>query len=173
MEEIVNHKYNFRNKYMITEDGKVYSCMYNKFLFKWLDKDGYEKITLCCTDGKRHAFSVHRLVMETYCPIDNPSNMQINHKDGNKTNNSVENLEWCTCAENINHACKTKLRKDKGEDNNSANLTEKDVFDIIDLILSKKYTYKQIGEMYNVCEETIGRIKRKEKWSHLTQNIVF
>lgn len=64
-------------------------------------------------DNKRQVKMIHRLVAETFIP--NPDGKpQVNHKDGNRMNNSVENLEWCTCSENSNHAYKTGLSKPKG-----------------------------------------------------------
>ena len=68
---------------------------------------GYFVVTLC-RNGKRRMASIHRLVAEAFIP--NPKNLpQINHKDGVKTNNLIENIEWCTAKENMNHAWDTGL----------------------------------------------------------------
>ena len=70
-------------------------------------RKGYYTVTLC-KDGNIKIHSVHRLLAEAF--IDNPDNLPvINHKDGNRLNNSINNLEWCTQKENIRHAFKTGL----------------------------------------------------------------
>ena len=72
------------------------------------DKDGYVLVTLC-NANKAQCYRVHRLVAQTF--INNPENkLQVNHKDGNKENNCVDNLEWCTQKENNLHALATNLR---------------------------------------------------------------
>lgn len=70
---------------------------------------GYMQVALSV--NKKHAcFKVHRLVAKAFIP--NPENKpQVNHKDGNKLNNNVNNLEWVTCSENHSHAYNTGLRK--------------------------------------------------------------
>lgn len=65
------------------------------------DKDGYPQVVLC-KEGKRKTCKIHRLVATAF--IDNPNNLpQINHIDEIKTNNCVDNLEWCDCKYNINY----------------------------------------------------------------------
>lgn len=104
-------KYGKGNVYKIFANGDVISVNYNrtgkeKPLKKVLDKDGYQKVALF--DGKKtKKVSVHRLV--AICFIPNIGNLpQINHKDENKENNSVENLEWCDCSYNINYGTRNK-----------------------------------------------------------------
>lgn len=64
---------------------------------------GYLKVRLTDENGKAKNLYIHRLVAEHFIP--NPENkQQVNHKDGNKTNNHVDNLEWATSSENITHA---------------------------------------------------------------------
>ena len=75
-----------------------------------INKYGYLVLTLS-KDGKAKTHQLHRVVASAF--VDNPFNKeQINHKDGNKENNKVSNLEWVTSEENINHAIKTGLRND-------------------------------------------------------------
>ena len=71
------------------------------------DSKGYLRVSFC-VNGKSHTFKVHRLVAQAFIP--NPEcKPQVNHIDGNKQNNNVENLEWCTNQENQIHAVKTGL----------------------------------------------------------------
>lgn len=101
-------------------------------------------------------------------------NLQVNHIDGNKLNNNLSNLEWVTGKENTLHAHKLGLCKPQyGEYNPCSKLKEYQVKEIIDLLLSHKYTYEQIAKKYGVNTETIGDIKRKRRWKYLTKNIKF
>ena len=73
------------------------------------NKYGYKEVTLYL-DGKKKSKTIHRLVAITYIP--NPENApQVNHIDGDKTNNDVTNLEWCTSSDNIKHAFRTGLKE--------------------------------------------------------------
>lgn len=170
---IVNCKYPLKFDYYVTDDGRIWSERTKKFLSMQKDKNGYLKVELCSTDlpaGKRHRYSVHRLILENFSPVEDMENLQVNHIDGNKENNSLSNLEWTTCEENIHHAIENNLR---AKINGAAKLSEKDVLTIIDLLLSKRYTNIEIAKKFDVNEETIGRIKRKQSWKSLTENINF
>ena len=73
-----------------------------------LSPDGYWSTVLLRDDGRYISIKVHRAVALAF--YDCPAGLEINHIDGNKENNSVENLEWCTTKENIHHAIRTGLR---------------------------------------------------------------
>ena len=109
--KIVNCKYDLKYDYYANDNGSIYSAISNKILSYQLDKDGYAKVQLSSTDGKRHRYSVHRLILENFQPIENMDKMQINHIDGNKLNNKLENLEWCDSSYNNTHAYKIGLKK--------------------------------------------------------------
>lgn len=80
-----------------------------KILKQTIDKNGYHTVTLH-KNNKTKIFKVHRLMGINFIPnYENKS--QINHIDGNKSNNLIENLEWCTPKENIRHSCRTGLTK--------------------------------------------------------------
>lgn len=170
---IKNAKYNLKFNYYANEDGSIYSEKSKKTLSWQKDKDGYAKVQLMSDDGKRHRYSVHRLILENFKPVENMDKMQVNHIDGNKWNNKLSNLEWVTCSENNKHAHKIGLKSQKGEKNNATKLTEEQVKLIIQMLLEKKYTQKQIGLKFDVSEDVIGAIKNKRNWKHLTEHIDF
>ena len=98
---------------------------------------GYKKITLS-KDNKRVSKQVHRLVAQAF--LLNKDNLpQVNHKDGNKLNNTVDNLEWCTCKENILHAFKNNLRTKEGIRKSVKAMNKKNMKNIIQL--SKEGTF--------------------------------
>lgn len=134
-----------------------------------LDKDGYKQVNLS-KNGKYTTYKIHRLVALTFIP--NPNNYPvINHIDGDKQNNRVDNLEWCTRSENDLHAFRLGLRKPipvekkaRGEQTRTAKLKEKQV------IYIKKHKYIEteiLMKMFNVSRSTINSIKENRNWRWL------
>lgn len=163
MKLITKSKYTLKYDYYITEEGKVWSTKTQKFLSTNLDKDGYIKVSLCSVDlppGKRHSYSVHRLVLENYRPTDNMSLMQVNHIDGDKTNNNINNLEWVTVAQNIKHAVNNNLR---AKINGSAKLTKDQVIQIY-IASHQGESNVSLAQKYNIHPDSVGRIKNKRLW---------
>ena len=108
------HKLKFNPKYIISNKGFVISLVREFHLLNIRrDKNGYTHYYIRdLSTGKRKDFKGHRLVAEYF--IDNPNNYPIvNHIDGNKANNHIENLEWCTHSQNNIHAYKNGLNKSK------------------------------------------------------------
>lgn len=92
--------------YQITSWGRVFNRKTGKFVLQEINAKGYLRVDLYNEQGKKH-MKVHRLVAQAF--LDNPDGKpQVNHKDGNKQNNSITNLEWVTNKENCEHARRLK-----------------------------------------------------------------
>lgn len=159
--------------YIVSNLGRVMST--NKTVESWnglklrkgkvlkssLTKKGYVRISLS-KFGDKTNFFVHRLVAEMF--IENLFNLpEVNHKDGNKSNNVSTNLEWVTKPENHIHAKETGL-KAKGEKHGNSKLTNNDVLEIKNL-LSKNISYGNIAKQFNVTRQNIYAIKQKLTWT--------
>ena len=114
------------------------------------DKDGYRQVNIGI-NGEQFTIKVHRKVMETFEPID--ENRQVNHKDGNKANNRISNLEWVTPKENMEHALATGLITVKEKEYKYCGVCS-DKFEY-ELTIREKYCSKECGN--------IGRRKVKER----------
>lgn len=166
----------YEGRYMISNKGQVKSLprkvnrnnsvQITKEIIKKLriNKSGYNTAYLAIIKSYRH-FMVHRLVAIAFIP--NKENKPfINHIDGNKLNNHVDNLEWCTSSENIKHAYKNGLMSQKGENHASNKLNNKQVLDIFKSTQSSRLLSKK----YGVNQNSINNIKTGVTWSHITGN---
>lgn len=103
--------------YLISSHGQVYSKKTNKLLTLKINKYGYVRTTLA-KNSKRFYFQVHRLVASAFIENIDKNKCQVNHIDGNKLNNHIENLEWVTPSENQLHSYKIGLQKKKFKNDN-------------------------------------------------------
>lgn len=106
----------YEGLYQVSNLGRVWNIKLQRYLKGSYDKDGYIRVNLTAKNGKVKTERVHRLVALVF--LDNPNNYpQVNHKDENKGNNCVDNLEWCDAKYNINYGtrndrmAKTQSRK--------------------------------------------------------------
>ena len=157
------------SKYYITEDGQVYSLRKKDFLKPSIDKFGYVKYSLCGVDKKKYNRFAHRLVLTAYHYVEGCERLTVNHKDGNKLNNKLENLEWATIEENNNHALACRLNGKTGALNPNAKLTLENVKAIV---LDKDNTPAQLAKQYNVSISTIRNIKQRKTWKAEIEQIL-
>lgn len=149
--------------YYITKSGKIFSTLTNKELKYDKSCRGYCKVKLMDRRiGRYITLQVHRLVAIQFIP--NPNKLpEINHKDGNKSNNSIYNLEWCTSEYNHRHAKENGLYKIE-EDSPRAKLTKQQVIQIYkDWETCKNKVF--LAKKYNVSDALIGEIIRGVRWS--------
>lgn len=93
---------NLQGLYQVSNVGNVKSIRNNKVLSQTNHRGGYKLVSISI-DGKHKELTVHRLVALAFIPNPN-GHRDVNHKDGNKANNSVENLEWVSHSDNIKHS---------------------------------------------------------------------
>ena len=105
---------NYEGHYQVSNQGEIYSLKKNKKLFTRVHTKGYLEVELF-KNGKGKIFKVHRLVALAFL---GNSDLQVNHIDGNKKNNCVDNLEWVTPKENQQHAIKNGLFRKAGSRDN-------------------------------------------------------
>jgi hypothetical protein len=142
----------FNGKMTVYEKIKKQSTGSSGYLFVMLYKENI---------GKNN--SVHRLVAEAFIP--NPDNKpQVNHIDGNKKNNQICNLEWCTRKENTQHAIRTGLNKLY----NNRCLDDEDILSIVRAITYYKYDVKFISCLYDVSFQTVYGILSGKQWKRVT-----
>ncbi len=140
--------------YLISINGDVFSTKRNKYLTKSFN-GGYAKVIIK-VNGVSHNKLVHRLVAQAFIP--NPENKpQVNHKDGDKSNNNVFNLEWCTASENNIHAHKMGLIVIT--ENCIKNQKEALGFKVIDIITKKVYGSIGIAAIENNIPKSTLRSK--------------
>lgn len=152
-------------RYLISNKGVVLNAWTGRRIKPWVTRGGYEQVHLCTING-RVGKTIHSLVAKAFIP--NPNNFySINHKDGDKLNNSVNNLEYCSLGDNIRHAHKTGLVPSrKGSNCGSSKLTEEQVRDI-KVMLQTDISQKDISKLFNVEASTISQINRGFSWSHI------
>lgn len=151
--------------------GNVKNFRFNnkgRLLTQYKNHSGYLEVSLY--DYNKHKTStqlIHRIVAKTF--ISNINSYPIvNHKNGIKIDNKVENLEWCTHSQNSKHSIHILGNTTpKGEKHGKSKLSRCNIDSIITLLTENKLTQKEIGKIYNVTQNTIGRIQNGERWKHI------
>lgn len=165
----------FEKLYQVSNFGDVYTKPRSIDMGKYIKAhDGYKKTHQVLPSGycqvnlwknnKQKQMYIHRLVAIAFIP--NPLNYkEVNHKNGIKTDNKVENLEWCSSIQNKLHAKKNGLTPCfKGSNNPMAKLTDLDVLEIRKKHISCKYSVKKLSKEYSVSLGTIYNIINNRNW---------
>jgi len=162
MQEIWKSIPGFEN-YLISNLGNVYNKKFNRVKKPTKGNGGYWSINLS-KNGKSSFCLLHRIVAITFLP--NPENKpQVNHINADKKDNTVNNLEWVTSKENNIHSV-TKGNGTKGTQVWTAKLSEKDVIKIKNR-LKQGETLVILAKEFNVCKQTIFKIKTNKIWKSI------
>lgn len=161
----------YEGVYAVSRAGQVMSMNYKQTGLPGLltlqpDRKGYLKVYLC-DNGKAKNATVHSLVMLTFAGP-RPAGACVNHKNGRKDDNRLENLEYATYAENNRHALRTGLRTNRGEKHSRAKLTEAKV-DQIRAYLAAGMKQADIARLMGVHQSNISFIKSGKLWGHMTR----
>lgn len=90
----------------------------------------------------------------------------VNHKDGNKLNNHISNLEWISQAENCSHAVEIGLMDRKGSKHPLSKINEKEVLEMRRLF-GLGYTHQKIADIFNICRPNVSMIVSRKRWKHI------
>lgn len=175
-EEIWKDIQGFEGCYQISNFGRVKSLTrsssgkrpIDQIIKQGYDKDGYNIITLHNAKNgvKRKTFRVHRLVANAFLlnPVCLP---EINHIDENKTNNNVNNLEWCTTKYNLTYG--HRLDCARGERNDKHKLTKEQVLEIRKIYKKGDLQFGQsaLAKKYGVKHQSIADIVNRKSWKHI------
>lgn len=160
----------YNETYQVSNFGRIkckvetYAMIKVFILKQTISNKGYARVRILKGKNKKGSVFVHRLVALTFIP--NPENKAtVNHKDGNKLNNKIDNLEWSTIQENTIHAYKSGLINIKtGQDSHSAKLRN----EIVLAIFNDTSTTKEIALKYGIHENTVLNIKAGRSWGKIT-----
>lgn len=149
------------NNYFVNAQGEVFNKK-GKKKASFVNDHGYE-IVFLWKDNKSKSYTVHRLVAQAF--ISNPENKPcVNHIDGNKLNNEVNNLEWCTYSENTIHALENGLKvPELGEDVHNSILTNTQVHEICQM-MQKGYRDIEISESLKIDRHYVSNIRHGKSW---------
>ena len=154
-------------RYFISNYGNVYDSLKDASMAQ-RDNHGYKYVDLMTIHGTKN-MRVHRLEMLTFEYNPDYQSLQVNHIDGNPSNNKLSNLEWTTPKENTDHAMLYGLHQMNGKDNPNNKLNEKQVREICELIQTGKYYDTEIAEMYGVSYANISDIHKGKLWTNISK----
>lgn len=155
----------YEGLYEVSNLGRVKSLFNYDMIMKGDVSTGYSRVRLYKNKISKTYLS-HRLLGYAFLGL--TGDMCINHKDGNKLNNNILNLEVCTELENRKHAWETGLnRPNFGEKNGNSKLTSKNVKEIKEMLSCGLLTQKQIADSFRIYYSTIHKIKRGYIWGWL------
>jgi len=151
----------YEDSYRVSDLGRVFSIRSDILLKPNINSSGYHQV---CLRGSY--LTIHRLVLETFDPVEDMGSLQGNHLNMIKTDNRFINLDWCTNLENQRHSWDNGREAAKGKSNGNSKLTEMDVLRIREL-LQTSMLKKDIGRLFNISGENVRAIELRKSWAWL------
>lgn len=146
-------------------DGRKYTYP-SKVLSHNINKTNSAHLVHLYKNSKRTAKTVHRLVMEAHCPNTDYSKAEINHKDGNRNNNTVDNLEWCSRLENMQHGFSTGLINNTGSNHGNSIYNEAQIAHVKRL-LNSGLSASHVAILSGVKKGTVEQVRQGKQWKHV------
>jgi hypothetical protein len=170
LENEVFKPYPKNTDYLISNKGRVYSNKTNRFIKQTLNRGGYFWVNISCPQTYGKAKRIHRLVAETFLGESPEGKPDINHIDGNKTNNNVENLEWSNKSLNGKHAYKIGLRGVNCliEDEHPMRIINSDIAREIKRLILTGLTKTDIAKKFNIKPNIVYSIASNKTWKTVT-----
>jgi hypothetical protein len=158
----------FVGEYAISDAGRVMSMNFAKSGLPGIMKPRMVRRYMIVCIGRKSKY-VHHLVAHAFIG-EKPAGMQVNHKDGDRENNSASNLEYVTPSENIKHACRLRLLDNRGEKHSQSRLTEANVYQILEHIGNGR-PIVAIATEFGVHPSQISHIKAGRSWPHISRRV--
>lgn len=154
--------------FRVKKDGKI------KRMKQQIDSDGYFTVGLHM-HGKSYFRRVNRLVASAFIVNPDPvTKIQVNHLDGDKSNNDYTNLVWATPKENIQHAWDNNLaHAQSGENHPNSKYTENIIRQVCELLVENKDTMRQISEKTKVSYTVVKQIRNHFLWNDISNDYNF
>lgn len=155
-------------KYLISNKGRVYSLSTNRFIKQTLNRGGYFWCNISSPETYGVAKRIHRLVAETFLEKSPEDKPDINHIDGIKTNNCVENLEWSNKSLNGKHAYKLGLNTDTSlkEDNHPMRIINSSIARQVKELLKTNLPKCEIAKKLGITPAIVYNISRCKTWKN-------
>ena len=165
MTEVIKDIKGFEGRYTISNLGIVRSLLTGKIMKPYVTKFGYARVNLRIAHSRDYkSYFVHRLVASAF--LENKDNLaEVNHKDCNRLNNKVDNLEWMSKEDNIRYSFTHGNASNKGLKNPNAKLDLNDIKAIRSLKATNRFYDTQIAKLFRVSSSAINKIVNNEIWS--------
>ncbi len=160
-------------KFYAAFDGTLYNSVTHKFSTGYVNQRGYVAVELTTSKGKRLHTSQHNIIEKVFDWFPGCENMEVNHINGIRNDNRRENLELVTHKENMEHAYRTGLNKNYGENHKDHSITEAQVRALCEYMTNgedhSKETYAQIGNKFGITEIVVTNILTGRSWWRVSQ----